>query len=79
MERVVSKEDVILKLCPEDYITVTANKKYWMTKIKGLGEILIEDRKIDVSKIKEFNKIIINDIRGRVSILEEETEKYNLK
>jgi len=43
MERVVSKEDVILKLCPEDYITVISNKKYWMTKIKGLGEILIEE------------------------------------
>ena len=39
----------------------------------------IEDRKVDISKIKEFNRIIINDIRGRVSILEEETEKYNLK
>lgn len=43
MERVVSKDDVILKLCPEDYITVTSNKKYWMTKIKGLGEITIEE------------------------------------
>ena len=38
----------------------------------------IEDRKVDVSKIKEFNRIIINDIRGRVSILEEESERYNL-
>jgi len=43
MERVVSKDDVVLKLCPEDYITVTSNKKYWMTKIKGLGEITIEE------------------------------------
>ena len=43
MERVVSKDEVILKLCPEDYITVTSNKKYWMTKIKGLGEITIEE------------------------------------
>jgi len=39
----------------------------------------IEDRKVDFSKIKEFNKIIINDVRSRVSILEEESEKYNLK
>ena len=38
----------------------------------------IEERRVDVSKIKEFNKIIINDIRGRDSILEEESEKYNL-
>lgn len=43
MERVVSKDDVILRLSPEDYITVTSNKKYWVTKIKGLGEIKIEE------------------------------------
>ena len=47
MERVVSKDDVILKLCSEDYITVTSNKKYWMTKIKGLGEITIEDTSLE--------------------------------
>lgn len=37
----------------------------------------IEDRKLDVSKVKDFNRIILNDIRSRVSILEEESEKYN--
>jgi len=41
-------------------------------------DIEIEDRKEDVSKVKEFNRMILNDIRGRVSILEEESEKYNL-
>ena len=34
---------MILKLCPEDYITIVSNKKYWMTKIRGLGEIAIEE------------------------------------
>ena len=37
----------------------------------------IEDRKVDVAKVKDFNRIILNDIRSRVSILEEESEKYN--
>lgn len=36
----------------------------------------INDRKLDVSKVKDFNKIILNDIGSRVSILEEESEKY---
>ena len=39
----------------------------------------IEDRKVEFRKVKDFNKIIITDIRSRVSILEEENEKYNLK
>ena len=38
-----------------------------------------EDRIVDISKIKDFNRIILNDMRSRISILEEETEKYNLK
>ncbi len=36
------------------------------------------ERKTDILKVKDFNKIILNDFGSRISILEEESEKYNL-
>ena len=49
-----------------------------INKLENKIENEIEARKEDVSKVKDFNRIIVNDIRSRVSILEEENEKYNL-
>lgn len=40
-----------------------------------------EERKVDISRLetfKEFDKIVLNDFGSRISILEEESEKYNL-
>ena len=41
----------------------------------------MNERKTDVSKIKslnEYDRIILNNLESRISILEEESEKYNL-
>ena len=38
----------------------------------------INERKSDISKVKEFNKIMLSDLGSRISILEEENEKYNI-
>jgi len=72
-----TKNSLVAEIAEEfkNFYEMTERK---INKIENKIDIEIEDRKEDVSKVKEFNRMILNDIRGRVSILEEESEKYNL-
>ena len=58
----------------EEFKKVDNNFNYLENKIDNE----INDRKNDISKVKDFNKIILNDFGSRISILEEESDKYNL-
>ena len=48
LDRVMNKNDVILKLSTADYYTVLSNKKYLMANVKGFGEIeIVQDESLD--------------------------------
>lgn len=78
-EKVNNTKNVLVTEIAEELKDFTAMLERTTNNLNKKIDNEIEDRKIDVSKIREFNKIIINDIRSRVGILEEESEKYNLK
>lgn len=72
-----TKKSLVIEIS-EEYKNLYEMTEKRINNLKKEMDTEIEDRKADVSKVKEFNKMIFNDIRGRVSILEEESEKYNL-
>ena len=78
-KKIDNTENTLVKDISEEFKTFYEVGQKRINNLEEKIDSEIEDRKIDVSKIKEFNRIIISDIRGRVSILEEESEKYNLK
>ena len=77
-KKIDNTENTLVKDISEEFKTFYEVGQKRINNLEEKIDSEIEDRKIDVSKIKEFNRIIISDIRGRVSILEEESEKYNL-
>ncbi len=78
-EKIDNTQNALVKEISEEFKTFYEISEKRTNNLEEKINSEIEDRKIDVSKIKEFNRIIINDIRSRVGILEEESEKYNLK
>lgn len=78
-EKIDNTKNTLVKEISEEFKTFYEVSEKTTNNLNKKIEDEIEDRKVDFSKIKEFNKIIINDVRSRVSILEEESEKYNLK
>lgn len=78
-EKFNSEKNTLVKEIAEEFKNITTITTENINRVEKKIDNEIEDRKIEFCKVKDFNKIIINDIRSRVSILEEETEKYNLK
>lgn len=78
-EKIDNTKDTLVAEIAEELNNFSAMTEERIDNLNKKIENEIEDRKVDVCKVKDFNRIILNDIRGRVSILEEETEKYNLK
>jgi len=78
-EKIDNTKKTLVKEISNEFKTFYEISEKVINNLEEKIDIEIEERKSDVSKIKEFNRIIINDVKSRVSILEEETEKYNLK
>ena len=78
-EKIDNTKDTLVFEIAEELKSITDMTSKSINNLEKKLDNEIEDRKVDVSKVKDFNRIILNDIRSRVSILEEETEKYNLK
>lgn len=77
-EKIDSTKNTMVEEIAEELKNISVITEERIDNLNKKIENEIEDRKADVSKIKEFNKIILNDIRSRVCILEEQSEKYNL-
>lgn len=78
-EKIDNTKNTLVMEIAEELKSITDMTSKSINNLEKKLDNEIEDRKVDISKVKDFNRIILNDIRSRVSILEEETEKYNLK
>ena len=77
-EKIDNTKNTLVAEIVEELNNFSVTTTRLINKLENKIENEIKARKEDVSKVKDFNRIIVNDIRSRVSILEEENEKYNL-
>ena len=78
-EKIDNTRKILIAEVSEELKVVSITTSGLINSLENKIDDEINDRKIDISKVKDFNKIILNDFGSRISILEEEGEKYNIK